>query len=203
MSLDFTSWYEERHGYQPFPWQVKMAELIASGHPPASISVPTGCGKTAIIAAWHWAIESGLNIPKRLIYVVDRRLIVDSVTEYAEKLGCNVVKMRGGVTIDNSWMMQPHKPSVIVSTVDQAGSRLLWRGYGVSPKVAPIHAALIGNDAMIVLDEAHISTPFATTLAAVRKLRVDNSLPWHVVSMTATPLEKDDTLELIKFVGGG
>jgi len=196
MTLDFISWYEEKHGYKPFPWQMKMAELVASGSPPASISVPTGSGKTAIIAAWLWATESGFSVAKRLIYIVDRRLIVDSVTEYAEKLGCNVVSMRGGVTIDNSWMMQPHKPSVIVSTVDQAGSRLLWRGYGVSPKAAPIHAALIGNDAMIVLDEAHISTPFAATLASVNKLRKDNSLPWHVVSMTATPVNEGETLEL-------
>jgi CRISPR-associated endonuclease/helicase Cas3 len=196
MPLDFIRWYEEQHGYKPFPWQTRLAELISTGHPPTSISVPTGSGKTAIIAVWYWAIKSEFKVPKRLVYVVDRRLIVDSVTDYAERLGCNVIKMRGGVTIDNSWMMDPHKPSVIVSTVDQAGSRLLWRGYGVSPKTAPIHAALIGNDALIVLDEAHISTPFATTLEAVRQLRVDSLLPWHVVTMTATPVCETETLGL-------
>lgn len=196
MSMDFVTWYERKHAYKPFPWQARLAKLVASGSPPASISVPTGAGKTAIIAAWQWAINSGYKVPKRLVYVVDRRLIVDSVTDYAERLGCNVIKMRGGVTIDNSWMMDPHKPAVIVSTVDQAGSRLLWRGYGVTPKTAPIHAALIGNDAMIVLDEAHISTPFATTLESVWQLRGDNHLPWHVVTMTATPLNQGETLGL-------
>ena len=32
-----------------------------------------------------------------------------------------------GVTTDSSWMMAPNRPTVIVSIVDQAGSRLLWR----------------------------------------------------------------------------
>ena len=196
MPTDFVGWYEEQHGYKPFPWQTRLAELVASGQPPASISVPTGSGKTAIIAVWHWATKRGFNVPKRLVYVVDRRMIVDSVTDYAERLKCNVIKMRGGVTVDNSWMMEPHKPAVIVSTVDQAGSRLLWRGYGVSPKAAPIHAALIGNDAMIVLDEAHISTPFEATLQSVRQLRCDSQLPWHVITMTATPVGEGNTLEL-------
>lgn len=196
MSSDFIKWYKKQHGYEPFPWQVRLAMLISAETPPESISVPTGSGKTAIIAIWQWAQETGLNVPTRLIYVVDRRLIVDSVTDYAEQLGCNVIKMRGGVTIDNSWMMAPHKPAVIVSTVDQVGSKLLWRGYGVSPKTAPIHAALVGNDALIVLDEAHISTPFQSTLYAVKQLRGDSTLPWHVISMTATPTEQGETLEL-------
>lgn len=196
MEQNFFDWYTERHGYAPFPWQVRLAELMGAGGPPPSISVPTGSGKTAIIAVWQWATEQGMSVPTRLVYVVDRRLIVDSVTEYAERLGCNVVRMRGGVTVDTSWMMEPTKPTVIVSTVDQVGSRLLFRGFGVSPGTAPIHAALIGNDALLVLDEAHISTPFATTLEAVQQLRVWESLPWHVVAMTATPVDGTNTLEL-------
>jgi len=196
MSSDFTGWYAEKHGYPPFPWQTRLAEQVAAGTPPATITVPTGSGKTAIIAVWQWAWESGVKAPTRLFYVVDRRLIVDSVTDYAERLGCKVIKMRGGITIDDSWLMAPDQPTVIVSTVDQVGSRLLWRGYGVSPKVAPIHAALVGNDAMIVLDEAHISTPFATTLAAVDRLRGYSALPWFIVKMTATPLEGEASLAL-------
>ncbi|WP_028583705.1 type I-G CRISPR-associated helicase/endonuclease Cas3g [Desulfogranum mediterraneum] len=194
--MDFFNWYQENHGYPPFPWQAHLANKIADGQFPSSISVPTGCGKTAIIAIWHWAALHEIDVPKRLIYIVDRRLIVDSVTDYAKELGCNVVKMRGGVTIDNSWMMEPNKHSVIVSTVDQAGSRLLWRGYGVSSRVAPIHAALIGNDALLVLDEAHISTPFAKTLEAIIKLRVEEAHSWHVIAMTATPIGEGETLSL-------
>ncbi|WP_321530952.1 type I-U CRISPR-associated helicase/endonuclease Cas3 [uncultured Desulfuromonas sp.] len=196
MEIDFIGWYENSHGYKPFPWQVRLAEQIAAGEPPEYVSAPTSAGKTAIIAVWQWATENGYNVAKRLIYIVDRRLIVDSVTDYAESLGCHVVKMRGGTTVDDSWMMDPLEPRVIVSTVDQAGSRLLWRGYGVSAKVAPIHAALIGNDALIVLDEAHISTPFLITLQAVQKLRMNSDPPWHVVAMTATPGREVSSLTL-------
>lgn len=199
MAADFAAWYEKRHGYAPFPWQKRLAAMIAVGAPPASIGVPTGAGKTAIIAAWFWARESGCPVATRLIYVVDRRLIVDSVTAYAEEtLRCPVVKMRGGLTPDNIWLMRPDQPTLIVATVDQAGSRLLWRGYGVSARTAPIHAALIGNDVLLVLDEAHISTPFAATLDSVQQLRQENGLPWHVVTMSATQVENSAALELDK-----
>lgn len=196
MEVDFREWYTQVHGYNPFPWQSQLATLISNDSLPTSISVPTGCGKTAVIAVWHWATLKGFKVPTRLIYIVDRRLIVDSVTNYAEKLGCGIVKMRGGITIDDSWMMKPTEPTVIVSTVDQVGSRLLWRGYGVSDKAAPIHAALVGNDALIVLDEAHISTPFANTLETVKRLRHNSELPWHVITMSATPATQEDSLSL-------
>jgi CRISPR-associated endonuclease/helicase Cas3 len=194
MHLDFSCWYEDKHGYQPFPWQRRLAGYAASGHWPDMIAVPTGAGKTGIIAVWHWLHESGEDAPTRLIYVIDRRLIVDSATDYAERIGAHVIKMRGGITVDNSWLMEPNKPTVIVSTVDQVGSRLLWRGYGVSPNAVPIHAALVGNDALIVLDEAHLSTPFASTLNDVARLRGAGGRPWRVVLMTATPKDRTSCL---------
>ncbi len=197
MALEFTDWYQQRHPYPPFPWQERLAGLVAAGTPPGAIAVPTGAGKTTIIAVWQWAKEVGIpGVPTRLIYVVDRRLIVDSVTDYADRLGCPVIKMRGGITIDDSWLMSPTRPTVIVSTVDQVGSRLLWRGYGVSPRQAPLHAALVGNDALLVLDEAHLSTPFATTLEAVSRLRGTTAQPWQVTLMTATPVNADDCFSL-------
>jgi len=87
----------------------------------------------------------------------------------------------------------PLQPTVLTSTVDQVGSRLLFRGYGVSDRNLPIHAALTANDSLIILDEAHCSKPFSQTMEAIKRYRgtnwaqqvIDTSL--RFVQMTATP----------------
>lgn len=202
MREQFEHWYSRIHGLPPFPWQIELAKRIENGMPPGEVTVPTGAGKTTIIAVWLWAHEQGISVPTRLVYVIDRQLLVDSATMYAEFLAdkvqcsCNVIKMRGGITIDNAWLMAPNVPSIIVSTVDQVGSRLLFRGYGVSGSVAPIHAALLANDAYIVLDEAHISSPFLDTLCEINALRVRESKPWFITAMTATPRAEGKALAL-------
>jgi len=100
-------------------------------------------------------------------------------------------RLRGGTFLDGTWLQSPNQPTICVSTVDQAGSRLLFRGYGVSDNSLPIHAGLIGCDSLFILDEAHLSNPFADTLRSVARYRdwADQALqtPFRVVTMTATP----------------
>jgi CRISPR-associated endonuclease/helicase Cas3 len=191
----FTDWYAGRHGYPPFPWQAALAARIAGGDWPEALTPPTGSGKTGVIDAWLWARLHGHPVPRRLVYVIDRRLVVDGVVDYAESLARSlpesdrpaVIQMRGGVTIENDWVRDPARPAIIVSTVDQAGSRLLFSGYGISAKSAPIHAALLGNDALWVLDEVHLAQPLLQTLATVAGMRggpID--LPFRALPMSAT-----------------
>lgn len=105
----------------------------------------------------------------------------------------DVALLRGGVYRDNRWARSITQPTIITSTIDQIGSRLLFRGYGVSDAARSIHAALIAQDSLILLDEAHISQPFAQTLGAIQSYRGDRwathtiSTPFAVVKMTATP----------------
>ncbi|MBA2497394.1 MAG: type I-U CRISPR-associated helicase/endonuclease Cas3, partial [Acidimicrobiia bacterium] len=104
-----------------------------------------------------------------------------------------VAQMRGGVTWESRWVARPDQPAVVVGTVDQLGSRLLFRGYGLSDRMKPIDAALFGTDTLLILDEAHLSDALVETIGGIARLEhdlaerplVDRSL--RTVSMTATP----------------
>lgn len=160
--------------------------------------------------------------PLRIFFVVDRRLVVDEafnraehikkllqstinnngiLSEVAKKL-CTlsgsdvpfeVLRLRGGLPRERAFLRNPLQPAIILSTVDQIGSRLLFRGYGVSEYMRPIHAALVGTDSLIILDEAHLSRPFSETLTWIKHYQStswsNNQVvrPIHVVEMTATP----------------
>ncbi len=189
----FVSWFAERHANRhPFPWQSALARRIADGDWPSALTPPTGAGKTAVVAVWLWALELGLAVPRRLVYVVDRRLVVDEVALYADRLAAGsplkpaVVSMRGGIAIDDAWL-DPLRPAVITTTIDQAGSRLLFAGYGVSRLTRSIHAGLLGNDALWVIDEVHLAGPLLKTLKAVQTLRGPSlGLPLRMLPMSAT-----------------
>ena len=78
-----------------------------------------------------------------------------------------------------------------LSTVDQVGSRLLFRGYQVGSGSRPVHAALVANDSLMIVDEAHLSGPFLETLTAVndrfaKQSERDITRGFQVVRMSAT-----------------
>lgn len=172
----------------PFPWQIELLRRFLEGDIVSSIDLPTGLGKTAVIAVWLVARALGASLPRRLIYVVDRRAVVDQATDVAEKL-CEWVAKETGVAdalgladrllpistlrgqyVDNrKWLEDPSSPAIVVGTVDMVGSRLLFCGYGVSSKMRPFHAGLIGVDTLIVLDEAHLVPAFEDLLRQVER----------------------------------
>jgi CRISPR-associated endonuclease/helicase Cas3 len=157
--------------------------------------------------------------PLRTFFVIDRRLVVDQAARHARRLrdalvasGRGVVRevadalrrfggpgplavaaLRGGVYRDEAWASTPNQPTVCVTTVDQVGSRLLFRGYGLSEFARPVHAGLTGNDALYLLDEAHLSQPFLETLRRVGRYRGGSGDgrpvcgPFGVVEISATP----------------
>jgi CRISPR-associated endonuclease/helicase Cas3 len=137
--------------------------------------------------------------PRRIAMVVDRRIVVDQVAERGRALlralmtstdaiivevanrlrtlnrtgeePLGVFTLRGGMPKDDGWARAPDQPLVIASTVDQVGSRMLMQGYGVSQGMKPVHAGLLANDTLLLLDEVHLSEPFRQTLDQLAQLR--------------------------------
>lgn len=237
-AADFQVFFKSVHGYDPHAWQNRLAQQVLEHDKwPRSVDMPTGAGKTALldIAVFVLAVRPKV-FPRRVVFVVDRRIVVDQVMEHAQeivdaiteaksdsvlgKVGENlselsgekrnplgVISLKGGVPLDKAWAQRPDQPWVITTTVDQFGSRLLFRGYGENPGMRPIHAGLCGNDCLVILDEVHLSRPFVQTLRDITadgiyhglvSVNEESGLPrrQQVVEMTATPTLKDSTDEM-------
>ena len=84
---DFPKIFEALAGVTPFPWQNALYEKFIGNDVPQSAVIPTGLGKTSIIAIWLCALATKPDIiPRRLVYVVNRRTVVDQTTSEVEKL---------------------------------------------------------------------------------------------------------------------
>ena len=162
-------------GFPPFEWQNDLYRgYFAKGQIPSALDIPTGLGKTSVMAIWYLALKSGALVPRRLVYVVDRRAVVDQATTVADEIReksedseLRVSTLRGQHVDNREWLADPAAPAIVVGTVDMIGSRLLFSGYGVSRKMRPYHAGLLGADALVVLDEAHLVPPFEKLLEAI------------------------------------
>ena len=202
---DFRSFFRALWGYDPFPWQEMLAARTAADRWPQALDLPTASGKTACLdvaihALAHQAEQplATRTAPRRIWFVVDRRIVVDEAYERAQTIAerlrsandgplkavadglrdlsgterpLAVARLRGGTFRDDGWARLPSQPAIITSTVDQLGSRLFFRGYGHSLLTAPIFAGLAANDSLILLDEAHCAVPFLQTLRAIETYR--------------------------------
>jgi CRISPR-associated endonuclease/helicase Cas3 len=225
---DFAAVFHAVHGVLPFPWQQRLAERLAAGGGwPDALDLPTASGKTAAldIALFHLALQADdgehRTAPLRIVFVVDRRIIVDAAADRADRLARALTlasgddalgrmaarlrhmactdgppliarRLRGGLPREEDWARTPNQPTILCSTVDQVGSRLLFRGYGISDSMKPVHAGLLGSDALLLLDEAHLAAPFAQTLLRIAAYRAPPwcealAGPWRFVSLSATP----------------
>ncbi len=230
---EFEQFFFDLHGHDPFPWQTRLAAQVCSAGWPKVIDLPTASGKTACIDIALFALAVlGDKAPRRILFIVDRRIIVSEAHDRAKRIAnalasspsiivrkvadalkrlaqseqaLDTYELRGGAFRDERWLRTPLQPTVIASTVDQVGSRLLFRGYGISEHTWPMHAGLIANDVILFLDEAHCSKAFAQTLQAVELYRgpvwarEPLNRPFHFVEMTATPertFEREDRFQI-------
>jgi CRISPR-associated endonuclease/helicase Cas3 len=213
----FPAFFAEVHGWAPFPWQRALLHRVLEHGWPELIDVPTGLGKTAVLDVAVFASALRCEHARRRVFlVVDRRLIVDQAHEHAARIqqalgnaapgtACHAVarrlaadgddgpvldvtRMRGGVSWSWLWLERPDRHAIVTGTVDQVGSRLLFRGYGVGERLRPVDAALAGTDSLIIVDEAHLSDAFLATLRDIGQLETAGTAPAPlVVAMSASP----------------
>src|SRR5207237_4864610 len=96
MSIDFAAAFAALTGHQPFRWQQRLFDDFVRGEIPDACDIPTGLGKTSIIAIWLIALAAQaeraqpgydkVTLPRRLVYVVNRRTVVDQATDDAEMM---------------------------------------------------------------------------------------------------------------------
>jgi len=213
-----THLFQQLTGHPSFPWQERLyREWSQHGVDFCStLSLPTGAGKTSVIALWLMLLlaERGPagGVPRKLVYVVNRRTVVDQTTEEVEKLvhnlkgtaiedrlrkmcviGLNkdecslaVSTLRGQLADNRAWSADPCRPAVVVGTVDMIGSRLLFGGYGVGFKLRPLHAAFLTQDTLLIHDEAHLEPAFQQLLEGIgREQAADAKAPVRGLSVVA------------------
>ncbi|CAO3408767.1 type I-G CRISPR-associated helicase/endonuclease Cas3g [Azospirillum largimobile] len=203
---DFDIAFETLTGHPPNRWQRRLyRDWLARGMVPDALDLPTGLGKTSVMALWLITLANGAALPRRLVYVVDRRAVVDQATALADRLAERaatalpdrpapaVSTLRGRHADNRRWLEDPTAPAIVVGTIDMIGSRLLFSGYGVSRRMRPFQAGLLGADCLFVLDEAHLCPPFETLLAAVADETARDAAgdaaalpPLRVLSLSAT-----------------
>ena len=158
-SMDFKAAFKALTGNDPFPWQERLFERFLAGPFPAGCDIPTGLGKTAVVVVWLIALSlAPERVPRRLIYVVNRRTVVDQTTEEVVKMRKKLAaaeadsvlgKLKGGLAklcadpaglplaistlrgqfADNrEWSADPCRPAVIIGPLDMIGSRRRFSG---------------------------------------------------------------------------
>ncbi len=216
-------------------WMVRFFEEVIAGNPRQLVDLETGAGKTELVVIWLLALAwfgfngcKGLPVPRRLVWVVNRRVLVQQVFKIAKelriKMACDaepelndlrtglqalcgnsgevfqVVELRGQIVADRDWAIRPAIPQLIIGTVDQIGSRLLFQGYGLGKWGRPQQAGLLGVDSWVAVDEAHLVSAFVLTLRQLRERCASSTeglpppfnavfvrLPFWLTELSATP----------------
>ena len=182
-------------GHDPYPWQRCLYTALVRGAVPDAVDIPTGLGKTACVLLALLARLEHPALPRRVVYVVDRRAIVDQTAQvvrawtmriaalpalarafdacaaFAAERPVGLGVLRGGLADDGAWRLDPARPAVLVGTVDMVGSRLVFSGYGDGRSRRAMHAGLLGHDAMVLLDEAHLAPAFGALLRDIAGLQ--------------------------------
>lgn len=229
MAWTFSDGFRSLTDYAPMAWQCRLFERFMANKIPGTCDIPTGLGKTSVMIVWLLALaqqakKGCVTLPRRLIYIVNRRTVVDQATSIAEGIRERLITpghpkwnkyavtlsdissalrelhafvhdepigistLRGELAENEEWKTDPARPTIVVGTVDMVGSKLLFSGYGDGRYWRPHHAGLIGQDTLIVHDEAHLTPAFSEVLQSVAREQEKSKepRPVQVIELSAT-----------------
>jgi CRISPR-associated endonuclease/helicase Cas3 len=180
VSTDFGAFFRAATGNDPYAYQRALAEL---SNPPAVLAVPTGAGKTqALIVSWLFRRLAHKTGPRRLVYALPMRSLVEQTVEVAchirERLQLDseqlsIHKLMGGAEPAElgDWRLWPERDQILVGTIDMLLSRALNRGYADSRFAWPVAFGLLSNDCRWVFDEVQLMGSARATSAQLDGLR--------------------------------
>ncbi|MGA2701211.1 MAG: type I-U CRISPR-associated helicase/endonuclease Cas3 [Isosphaeraceae bacterium] len=140
--------------------------------------------------------------------IMFRSLVADGLrrlTAFPDKADYDplaISTLRGQFADNGEWRADPARPAIVVGTVDMVGSRLLFSGYGVGFKGKPLHAGFLGQDVLLVHDEAHLEPAFQRLIEEIREEQkkepapLGDGLRLRVMALSATPQGTTETFEL-------
>lgn len=218
MNLTFEQFFKMATGHNPYKWHVKVNKCLLDNEWYEQLACNTGYGKTNLIVIWLYCIYTQINqgkdrnVPIRLHFVIDRRAVVDDNFRFMRDIQrrlkpfllennlpvFNIFKLRGGLSpYERKSCGDINIPTITMSTVDQYGSRLLYKSYGSSVKVRSWHAGLAYFDSLLIVDEAHLNSlrPLIQQIRDIQGNKLD-VMPLKVIEMTATHKTNDSCFPL-------
>ncbi len=145
-----------------------------------------------VMAIWLIAREANAKLPRRLIYVVDRRTVIDQATSLAEGFANVLVRTtsRSLLCVDNlltianglkTYRSRPLLSGRLTLSVRLCCSQAIARASNAATR-----SGILGQDSLLVLDEAHLSKPFDRLVTSISKFQSGQGSPMKVIRMSAT-----------------
>lgn len=192
-TADYINFYKDILGFEPYDYQVKVAELLLSGKN-LILSVPTGSGKTwASVMPFLYAIHKGVeSFPQKTIYSLPLRTLTNSIYSDIrdilnnDRIEFNYPSLKELASVqtgefNNDTMFEKN---LVFSTIDQTLSSFLCFPLGLSHNQANINAgALVGS--YLIFDEFHLLDSKLSMSTSLGMLRMLKNM-YRVCIMTAT-----------------